>query len=40
METPDEIRVAADLARLADLHSRGALSSEEFSAARRRILES
>jgi len=32
--------VAADLALLADLYSRGALSTEEFSAAKRRILES
>ncbi|MGN7150422.1 SHOCT domain-containing protein [Arthrobacter sp. SAFR-179] len=32
--------VAADLALLADLYSRGALSAEEFSAAKRRILES
>ncbi|MDQ0732430.1 SHOCT domain-containing protein [Arthrobacter sp. B1I2] len=32
--------VAADLALLADLYSRGALSAEEFSAAKRRILDS
>lgn len=31
--------VAADLALLADLYSRGALNAEEFSAAKRRILE-
>lgn len=31
--------VAADLALLADLYSKGALSAEEFSAAKRRILE-
>jgi len=31
--------VAADLALLAELYSRGALSTEEFSAAKRRILE-
>lgn len=32
--------VAAELALLADLYSRGALSAEEFSAAKRRVLES
>ncbi|WP_255769138.1 SHOCT domain-containing protein [Pseudarthrobacter sulfonivorans] len=32
--------VAADLALLTDLYSKGALSTEEFSAAKRRILES
>ncbi|QDG62996.1 hypothetical protein DC347_21175 [Pseudarthrobacter sp. AG30] len=32
--------VAAELALLADLYSRGALSAEEFSAAKRRVLDS